>query len=108
MKTMSPCPNLSIEDLVRLADRLRVLAHPDRLRLIETLRYRGPLTMSELAEEIGRAHAATSQHLNHLRRMGIVRARREGRCVRYSVADRRLMKLLDCLCHAEAWAGGES
>ena len=65
---------------------IKVLANPYRLRVIEILG-RGPLGVNALARELGLAPAATSQHLSAMRGVGLVTAEREGRVVRYAVAD---------------------
>jgi len=65
---------------------IKVLANPYRLRVIEILG-RGPLGVNALAGELGLAPAATSQHLSAMRAVGLVTAEREGRVVRYAVAD---------------------
>ena len=84
--------------LARTAEMLRVLAHPHRLRLIELLeRQRAGLPVNELAEGIGLAPAATSQHLNHMRRAGMLAALRQGREVWYRIADPRSLTILNCM-----------
>ncbi len=86
----------------RTATLLRLIAHPVRLRLLELLRDRPGGRVHELAAEIGRPHAATSQHLNHMRRLGLVVAHRYGREVGYRIGDPRVIKILRCACAAES------
>lgn len=61
-----------------LADLLRLLAHPDRLRLIEELRA-GEKDVSGLAAELDLPSSRVSQHLASLRAHRLVEDRREGR-----------------------------
>ncbi len=68
------------------AERLRVLGHPVRLKLLELL-LRREATVGQLAEHLRLPHAATSQHLNHLRLHGLVTRRRRGREAWYGVTD---------------------
>ncbi|HUW78973.1 MAG TPA: metalloregulator ArsR/SmtB family transcription factor [Candidatus Nanopelagicaceae bacterium] len=54
---------------------LRALAHPIRLHLLEVLRRRGPLMVSDLAEAVGESVASASYHLGQLRTHGYIQAR---------------------------------
>lgn len=87
---------LDTKVLRRCGAALRALAHPDRLRIIETLES-GAHTVGELTEAIGRPQATVSQHLMTLRAHGLVRAEREGRAVRYSVAQAGCLTILGCI-----------
>ncbi len=80
------------------ANMLRLIAHPVRLKLLEILRDRPPAPVHELAGAIGLAPAATSQHLNQMRRLGLVVADRNGREVRYAIGDQRVLTILCCVC----------
>ncbi len=92
-------------ELERTATMLRIIAHPVRLRLLELLRDRGEAPVHDLADAVALAPAATSQHLNHMRRLGLLAARRRGREVRYGIGDRRVLKILRCACAAEGENG---
>jgi len=81
-----------------VAETLRLMAHPLRLRILEVLRERRQAPVGEVADAIGLAAAASSQHLNRMRREGLLAAERRGREVWYRVADRRALKLLRCIC----------
>ncbi|NEE24033.1 helix-turn-helix transcriptional regulator, partial [Streptomyces sp. SID7982] len=48
------------------ARTLRSLAHPLRIRLLNTLREFGPATASKLGERLGESSGATSYHLRQL------------------------------------------
>ncbi|MFE5673352.1 ArsR/SmtB family transcription factor [Agromyces sp. NPDC056523] len=52
---------------------LKSLAHPLRVRIYDELSAYGPLTASGLAERLGESSGATSYHLRHLERAGLVR-----------------------------------
>lgn len=68
------------------AEVLKTLANPRRLEIIHRLA-EGPCEVGRLAEEIGASQPNISQHLSVLRAAGIVDAEREGREVRYRLAD---------------------
>jgi DNA-binding transcriptional ArsR family regulator len=84
----APPRMLSISDDIDAiqATLLRALASPHRLRIVHRLGD-GPLDVTELARALGMGQAAMSQHLAAMRSAGIVEARRDGRSVRYELAD---------------------
>ena len=61
-----------------LAEVFKVVAHPDRIRLIEELR-RGEMDVNSLAETLDLPGPRVSQHLKLLRLHRIVEERRDGR-----------------------------
>ncbi|MET7451351.1 helix-turn-helix domain-containing protein [Streptomyces sp. NPDC005574] len=54
------------------ARSLRGLAHPLRMRLLDALRFGGPATASQLAEQLGESSGATSYHLRQLASYGFI------------------------------------
>lgn len=88
---------LSIAFLQRTAQVLRLLAHPRRLKIVEALEGRDGLPVGAIAARVGLPPAATSQHLNQMRRVGLLAAQRRGRVVLYRVADPRSLAILDCI-----------
>ena len=87
------------EAISKAAEMLRTLAHPDRLRIVDALHTAGELPVCEITAYLGIAQAATSQHLNHMRRVGLLKTERRGKEVWYSVANHRPIALLNCICH---------
>lgn len=55
------------------AQRLKALAHPLRVQILDALSTYGPATASALAERLGESSGATSYHLRQLERHGFVR-----------------------------------
>lgn len=74
----------------------RALGHEHRLELVEHLA-QGERSVEALSERIGLSIANTSQHLQHLRRAGIVTSRRDGKYVVYSLADDAVIDLTTSL-----------
>lgn len=64
----------------------KALGHPQRLELIEHLA-QGPRSVEALATKLGLPIANASQHLQTLRRAGLVSAERDGKFVNYRLAD---------------------
>jgi ArsR family transcriptional regulator, lead/cadmium/zinc/bismuth-responsive transcriptional repressor len=67
------------------AERARALSDPTRLTLADALREGGELCVCDLSWIAGRAQNLVSHHLRMLRSHGIVRSRRDGKLVMYSL-----------------------
>ncbi|MFP3943041.1 MAG: ArsR/SmtB family transcription factor [Alphaproteobacteria bacterium] len=79
--------------LSALAEVAKAIAHPHRLELLEQLA-QGERSVEAVAERTGLSVANASQHLQHLRRAGLAAARRDGKFVRYRLADDAVLDLL--------------
>jgi ArsR family transcriptional regulator, virulence genes transcriptional regulator len=76
---------------------LKALANEKRLMIVCIL-VQGEKNVGELEQFIGLSQSALSQHLARLRRDGIVDTRREAQTIYYSVKDKAVPKVLECLC----------
>ena len=68
------------------ADVLKTLSNPKRLEIVHLLA-EGPREVGKLAGELGISQPNVSQHLAIMRAAGVVEAERDGREVRYRLAD---------------------
>lgn len=82
--------------LVEFAGVAKCLAHAHRLELIEQLA-QGERSVEVLAQRTGLSIANTSQHLQQMRRAGIIDARRDGKFVIYRLADGAVLDLFAVL-----------
>lgn len=89
---------LTADALARAAEKLKILAHPQRLRIIEILEREQEGPVHALIEETGFPQAVVSQHLNQMRRVGLLCARRQGKEMWYSITDPRALSILNCIC----------
>jgi ArsR family transcriptional regulator, lead/cadmium/zinc/bismuth-responsive transcriptional repressor len=87
-----------------LADSARVrqaaamfdaLGDQNRLSILLALHHAGDLCVTDLAVSVGMSDSAVSHALRLLRAHAMVEAHREGRLVRYRVADGATARLLD-------------
>lgn len=86
--------------LSRAVALFRALAHEPRLRVLLALRQRGPLSVTELLEEVVLEQSALSHQLRILREARLVRARREGKSVVYAIGDEHVVHIVeDALGH---------
>ena len=74
----------------------KAIGHAHRLELLELVA-QGERTVERLADYTGLSIANVSQHLQHLRRAGLVVARRQAKFVFYSLADTGVLQLLAAL-----------
>jgi DNA-binding transcriptional ArsR family regulator len=88
-----------------VARRFALLSDPTRLRILDVLLERDDITVTELAGAVGEAAPNVSQHLSRLLAADVVGRRRDGRTVRYSVADPTIRPLCDLICRALAGGG---
>ena len=72
----------------------RALAHPVRIRILETL-VRGDRAVQELQQALGLDQPVVSQQLAVLRNQGIVISKKAGLSVRYTLRDPAIGELLD-------------
>jgi ArsR family transcriptional regulator len=78
------------------AEMCKVLSHPKRLELIDTLRDK-EMGASELGDRLGLTPANLSQHLTMMRERHILVSRKEGNVVYYRIANHRLLEAFDLL-----------
>jgi ArsR family transcriptional regulator len=81
---------------VQFAAVAKAVAHPHRLELLEQLA-QGERSVEVLADRTRVSIANASQHLQHLRRSGMVANRRHGKFVYYRLADDTVLDLLAAL-----------
>ena len=74
----------------------RALSAPHRLMILEQLA-QGERGVEALSGKVGLSVANCSQHLQQLRRAGLVTSRREGKSVIYRLGDDRALALMDLL-----------
>ena len=79
---------------------LRCLGHPLRLRILDVLEAGREVTVTDIYEALNVEQAVASQHLTTMWDKGILRRRKDGVHVYYSIADERALKVLDCVRNA--------
>lgn len=94
---------IDMETLERVAPIIRNAAHPIRLRILDFLRQQDrPCTVTEITDAAGIGQALVSQQLRILKDQNVLSARREGSYVLYTIADRSVLLLLDCIRQHQA------
>jgi DNA-binding transcriptional ArsR family regulator len=75
-----------------IAELFRALSDTSRIKLLATL-IGGETNVGALAEAAGISESAVSHHMRHLRQLRMVRARKDGRQVFYTLDDRHIIDL---------------
>ena len=82
------------QELRQVADAFRVLANPNRLRVLTALKGR-ELCVCDLREVLGISMSGTSQVLRELRNLGAVEFRVDGKLAYYRLADTYWLELAE-------------
>lgn len=85
------------EKLERTAFILKTVAHPMRLGVIHLLEQHPRLSVSEICNMLDTEQSLTSHHLQNMRLKGILSVKREGRSMYYSLKERDVSLILECL-----------
>ena len=75
-----------------LADTFKALADPTRIRIVSIL-LRTELCVCDLAATLDMTQSAVSHQLRHMRQMRLVKSRKAGRMVYYSLDDEHISDL---------------
>jgi ArsR family transcriptional regulator, lead/cadmium/zinc/bismuth-responsive transcriptional repressor len=81
-------------DLTTWATRFGLLGDRSRLALLVCIAHAGPISVTDLAVATGMNDTTVSQALRLLRAAGTVSTRRDGRIIRYELADDQIRQLL--------------
>ena len=97
MKKSVPAAFAFEELLEETAEHLKVLGHPQRLRILDFLRENGESRVGEIVRKTKLPQAVASLHLNKMRRSGLVISRRDAREVYYWIATEIAQVVADTL-----------
>jgi len=76
----------SDETLYRLAELFKVFGDPTRIRILHSMAM-GELCVQDIADKLSMTQSAISHQLRILKQMALVKFRREGKTIYYSLAD---------------------
>lgn len=85
------------ESVQRASETLRLLSHPERLRVLCHLAVEGELSVGSLLERVALSPSALSQHLAKMRALDLVETRKERQTVYYRVERTDVFRLLQVL-----------
>lgn len=88
---------LNAAKLEQLAARLKAIAHPTRIAIIEMLTNGSRLSVTEIYLQLEIEQAAASHHLNIMKNKGILDSKREGKKIFYSLQNEALSEIIRCV-----------
>jgi len=88
---------LDLQKLELAASKLRAMAHPMRIAIIELLTEKKKLTVTEIYERLNMEQASASHHLNILKNKGLLESKRNGKMIFYSLKTSELANVIDCI-----------
>jgi len=74
------------DTLEKMAETLKAVAHPIRLQIVNIL-MNGERSVGELVRKLGTKQSLTSQQLSILKSRGVLKSRRNGNVVYYSIKN---------------------
>lgn len=84
-------------EIEALAGVFKSISEPARLKILFALR-QGELCVLHIVEAVGGTQSAVSHQLRILKAAGIVKARREGQNILYSLSDAHVVAVLELAC----------
>ncbi|MDA3907246.1 MAG: metalloregulator ArsR/SmtB family transcription factor [Bacteroidales bacterium] len=94
---------LDVEKLEFAASKLRSIAHPMRIAIIDMLDFNKRLSVTEIYQALNIEQAAASHHLNILKNNKVLISKREGKKIFYSLKSTTLTEIIQCInrCNEE-------
>ncbi len=81
------------EEMQDLAEFFRVFGDPTRLKILYVLKY-SEMCVLDIANLLGMTQSAISHQLRVLKQMDLVKNRRDGKTIFYSLADSHIVTIL--------------
>ena len=78
----------------RIADLFKGFADPTRVHILALLQQREELCVTDIAEAVALSQSAISHQLRILKQMHLIKFRREGKNIWYSLADDHVRTIL--------------
>lgn len=88
---------IDLDKLDNAASKLRAIAHPMRLSIIEMLETNKRMNVTAIFKKLKIEQASASHHLGILKEKGIVESRREGKKSFYAIKEGSLIKIDECI-----------
>lgn len=88
---------LDVRKLEDAASKMRAIAHPMRIAIIEMLDENKHMNVTSIYKKLKIEQASASHHLNILKSKGVLESRRSGKNTLYSIRNNALSKILDCI-----------
>lgn len=88
---------LNVAKLEAAASKLRAIAHPMRIAIIDMLNNEPQMNVTKIYKGLGIEQASASHHLNILKTKGVLVSKRDGKKILYSIKNTALSEIIDCI-----------
>jgi len=88
---------LNTELLEQAAYTLKAISQGTRLCVISLLSKQDEMTVSQLVEQLKCEQSLLSHHLTDMRAKGILNCRRDGKNCYYSLRNKQIVQIIDCI-----------
>lgn len=88
---------LNFDQMDQAAYTLKAISNTTRLCVISLLADKEELNVSEIREKLQCEQSLLSHHLTDMRAKGILNCRRDGKNCYYSLKNKEIVKILDCI-----------
>ena len=85
------------EKMEEAAYMLRAISNGTRLQVIATLSEMEEMSVSQLQEQLKCEQSLLSHHLTDMRAKGVLNCRREGKNCYYSLKNKQIIQILNCI-----------
>ncbi|HKK09545.1 MAG TPA: metalloregulator ArsR/SmtB family transcription factor [Bacteroidales bacterium] len=94
---------LDVIKLEAAASKLRAIAHPMRIAIIDLLHENQKQSVTEIYKKLNIEQASASHHLNILKNKGVLVSKRDGKKIHYSLKNQTLTEIIECInrCNEE-------
>ncbi|MBU0487392.1 MAG: metalloregulator ArsR/SmtB family transcription factor [Bacteroidetes bacterium] len=92
-----PKSYLDVEKLEEAAKKLKAMAHPMRIAIVELLQNNKKLSVTQIYKKLNIEQAITSHHLGILKDKGIVSSSRVGKNIFYELKHKQISHIVDCI-----------
>ncbi len=76
----------NIDKIIDMSDFFKALSDPTRLKIVLTI-FNGEICVNDIAANIGMTKSAVSHQLAYLKKLRLIKSRKEGKEVFYSLDD---------------------
>ena len=87
----------SDESVLRVSGAFKAISEPMRLKILFALR-QGEMCVNHIVEAVGGTQSAVSHQLRILRDNRVIKSRRDGQNIVYSLADEHVLAVLELAC----------
>ena len=89
------------KEMARVSKGMQAISHPLRLKIIDAVGAQEKM-VTHIMKEVGSSQSNISQHVEVLRKVGILQSRRERNRIYCSVSDQQVLQILssakECFC----------